>query len=80
MKVDGTPYRTIWLAADGWAVEIIDQTKLPHAFVTVRFETVDATATAMRDMGVRRPPWMGALAAGGVALETRGGLTYVSDV
>jgi len=26
MKVDGKPYRTIWPADDGWAVEIIDQT------------------------------------------------------
>ena len=32
MNVDGIPYRTIWLADDGWAVEIIDQTKLPHEF------------------------------------------------
>ena len=28
MNVEGRPYRTIWLAKDGWAVEIIDQTKL----------------------------------------------------
>ena len=32
MNVNGTPTRTIWLVADGWAVEIIDQTRLPHAF------------------------------------------------
>ena len=31
MKIDGRPYRTIWLDADGWSVEIIDQTKLPFA-------------------------------------------------
>ena len=68
MKVDGTPYRTLWLAADGWAVEIIDQTKLPHAFVTVRLETVDATATAIRDMWVRGAPLIGATAAYGMAL------------
>ena len=59
MKIDGTPYRTIWLAADGRAVEIIDQTKLPHAFVTVRLETIAATATAIRDMWVRGAPLLG---------------------
>ncbi|MFP6691055.1 MAG: S-methyl-5-thioribose-1-phosphate isomerase, partial [Alphaproteobacteria bacterium] len=39
MKVDGRDYRTIWLAENGWAVGIIDQTKLPHAFETERLET-----------------------------------------
>ena len=33
MKVDGKPYRTIWLGADGTTVQAIDQTLLPHAFV-----------------------------------------------
>ena len=33
MKVDGRHYRTIWPAPDGCGVEIIDQTRLPHAFV-----------------------------------------------
>ena len=32
MNVNGKPYRTIWLGDDGWSVEIIDQTRLPHAF------------------------------------------------
>ena len=35
MNVNGRHYRTIWLNADGWAVEIIDQTRLPHVFETV---------------------------------------------
>jgi methylthioribose-1-phosphate isomerase len=68
MKVDGTPTRTIWLAEDGWAVEIIDQTRLPHEFVTVRLETVDDAATAIRDMWVRGAPLIGATAAYGMAL------------
>ena len=30
LKIDGTPYRCIWLEpSDGWSVRIIDQTKLP---------------------------------------------------
>ena len=31
MKVGDTHYRSIWLAADGHTVEIIDQTRMPHA-------------------------------------------------
>ncbi len=68
MNVDGTPYRTIWLANDGWAVEIIDQTQLPFRFVTVRLETAAEAATAIRDMWVRGAPLIGATAAYGVAL------------
>ena len=33
MNVAGKPMRTIWLAADGRTVEIIDQTRLPHELV-----------------------------------------------
>lgn len=68
MKVDGVPYRTIWLADDGWAVEIIDQTRLPFEFVTVRLENVDDAAVAIRDMLVRGAPLIGATAAYGMAL------------
>jgi len=72
MKVDGTPYRTIWPADDGWAVEIIDQTKLPFQFVTQRLETVDDAAHAIRDMQVRGAPLIGATAAYGMALAMHG--------
>lgn len=72
MKVNGTPTRTIWLAADGWAVEIIDQTKLPHAFVTTRLETLEDAEVAIRDMLVRGAPLIGATAAYGMALALRG--------
>jgi methylthioribose-1-phosphate isomerase len=68
MKVHGRPMRTIWLAEDGWAVEIIDQTKLPHAFVTVRLESLDDAAHAIRAMLVRGAPLIGATAAYGLAL------------
>jgi predicted RNase H-like HicB family nuclease len=33
-------YRSIWLAEDGETVEIIDQTKLPHEFKTLRRKTL----------------------------------------
>ena len=68
MNVDGTPYRTIWLADDGWAVEIIDQTKLPHEFATVRLESLDDACAAIRDMWVRGAPLIGATTAYGMAL------------
>ncbi|MBT3557650.1 MAG: S-methyl-5-thioribose-1-phosphate isomerase [Rhodospirillales bacterium] len=71
MNVDGTPYRTIWLAEDGWAVEIIDQTRLPHEFATQRLETLDDATRAIRDMLVRGAPLIGATAAYGMALAMR---------
>ncbi|HAD86443.1 MAG TPA: S-methyl-5-thioribose-1-phosphate isomerase [Rhodospirillaceae bacterium] len=72
MNVDGTPYRTIWLAEDGWAVMIIDQTRLPFEFVTRRLETVSDAATAIADMWVRGAPLIGATAAYGMALAMHG--------
>ena len=68
MKVEGQPYRTIWPAADGRTVEIIDQTRLPHAFVTISLETLDDAARAISDMQVRGAPLIGATAAYGMAL------------
>ena len=71
MNVDGKHYRTIWLADDGWTVEIIDQTRLPFAFVTERLETLDQAAHAIRAMLVRGAPLIGATAAYGMALAMR---------
>ncbi|MGE0238686.1 MAG: S-methyl-5-thioribose-1-phosphate isomerase, partial [Parvibaculaceae bacterium] len=71
MKVDGKPYRTIWLNPDGWSVEIIDQTKFPHRFETVTLRTVDDAAHAIKDMLVRGAPLIGATAAYGMALAAR---------
>ncbi len=71
MKVDGRHYRTIWLGDDGWSVEIIDQTRLPHEFATVTLSTLGEAATAIRDMWVRGAPLIGATAAYGMALALR---------
>lgn len=71
MKIDGKPYRTIWLNDDGWSVEIIDQTRLPHAFATLKLTTSDDAAVAIRTMQVRGAPLIGATAAYGVALAMR---------
>ncbi|MBK5920038.1 S-methyl-5-thioribose-1-phosphate isomerase [Rhodothalassium salexigens] len=71
MKIDGTPYRTIWPAADGQGVEIIDQRLLPHALQIITLRTVDDAAVAIRDMAVRGAPLIGATAAYGMALAMR---------
>lgn len=70
MKIDGTHFRTIWLASDG-AVEIIDQTKLPHRFEIVRLSDMESVARAIVTMQVRGAPLIGAAAAYGVALALR---------
>ena len=68
MQVDGTHYRTIWPTSDGRAVEIIDQTQLPHSFETARLDTADDAAHAIRAMLVRGAPLIGATAAYGLWL------------
>ena len=41
MKIEGGARRTIWLADDGRTVEIIDQTRLPHDFVTRQLTSLE---------------------------------------
>jgi methylthioribose-1-phosphate isomerase len=71
MNVSGRPTRTIWPSADGRAVEIIDQTQLPHTFVTARLGSLDKAAHAIRAMLVRGAPLIGATAAWGMWLALR---------
>jgi methylthioribose-1-phosphate isomerase len=71
MKVAGKLQRTIWLADDGWAVEVIDQTLLPHELIFRRLETVDEAAQAIAEMVVRGAPLIGATAAYGLCLALR---------
>ena len=70
MNVNGKPTRTIWARADG-AVEIIDQTALPHAFVVRPLRTVAEVAHAIASMQVRGAPLIGAAAAYGLWLAMR---------
>ena len=70
MKIAGRHYRTIWPIGDD-TVEIIDQTKLPFEFSTVRLSTAEDAARAIRDMVVRGAPLIGATAAYGIALAMR---------
>ena len=71
MKVNGLEYRSIWLAADGAGVEIIDQTQLPFDFVVARLDTLEAAMDAIRRMLVRGAPLIGATAAYGICLGLR---------
>ena len=70
MNVRGRAMRTIWPAADGRTVEIIDQTRLPHELVIVGLKTLDDAARAIATMQVRGAPLIGAAAAYGLALGT----------
>lgn len=68
MRVNGKPYRTIWLGSDGRTVEIIDQTLLPHRFATVSLSKLRDAVTAIKTMQVRGAPLIGAAAAYGICL------------
>jgi len=72
MKIDGTPFRSIWVdETDHWSVRIIDQTKLPWTVDLARLTTMEQVAHAIRAMLVRGAPLIGAAAAYGVALAMR---------
>jgi methylthioribose-1-phosphate isomerase len=71
MRIDGREYRTLWPTPDGSAVEAIDQTALPHRFLTRRIVDLDGAVEAIRTMVVRGAPLIGATAAYGLALALR---------
>jgi methylthioribose-1-phosphate isomerase len=71
MKVNGKSMRSIWLEPDGWSVDVIDQTALPHRLLTTRLTTLAEAAHAIRAMVIRGAPLIGATAAYGVALAAR---------
>ena len=72
MKIDGTPYRSVWVEPhDRDAVRIIDQTKLPWAVEILRLTHVREVAHAIRSMQVRGAPLIGAVAAYGLSLALR---------
>ena len=71
MRVDGQPYRTIWPAADDEGIEIIDQTALPHRFVTLKLRHWTEVADAISRMRVRGAPLIGVAGAYGLALAMK---------
>jgi methylthioribose-1-phosphate isomerase len=71
MKINGRQMRSIWLEADGQSVGIIDQTLLPHRFATVRLQSWEDAAHAIKSMQTRGAPLIGAVAAYGLAMAVR---------
>jgi methylthioribose-1-phosphate isomerase len=65
-----TKFRTIWTTEDNY-VEVIDQRKLPHNFITVKLTTYKEAELAIKNMTVRGAPLIGATAAYGVYLAVR---------
>ena len=70
MKINGTHTRSIWPIGED-AFGIIDQTKLPHAFVTLPLRNAEAAAHAIKSMQTRGAPLIGAVGAYGLALAVR---------
>ncbi len=72
MNIDGKPWRTIWLEADGGsgqdAVGVIDQTQLPHRFTTRTLRSCEEAAEAISTMVVRGAPLIGVTGAYGLML------------
>jgi methylthioribose-1-phosphate isomerase len=72
MKINGIPYRSIWVDPDDhWSVRIFDQTKLPWSLEVLRLTTRDEGAHAIRSMQTRGAPLIGAVAAYSLCLALR---------
>jgi methylthioribose-1-phosphate isomerase len=70
MKINGKHFRSVWPIGDD-AFGIIDQTKLPHEFVTLTLRSAEEAAHAIRTMQTRGAPLIGAVAAYGLAVALR---------
>ena len=70
MKIGGQHYRSVWPVGED-AFGIIDQTKLPHEFVTLTLRDAEAAANAILTMQTRGAPLIGAVGAYGLALAVR---------
>src|ERR1700742_412907 len=70
MKINGKHYRSVWSIGED-AFGIIDQTRLPHEFVTLALHSADDAARAISTMQTRGAPLIGAVGAYGLALAMR---------
>ena len=68
MNIDGIPTRTLRAHPERGVIDIIDQTRLPHALHWLRLSTLEEAAHAIRAMQVRGAPLIGVTAAYGLAL------------
>ena len=70
MKIHGKHYRSVWPIGEE-AFGIIDQTRLPHEFVTLTLKSAEDAAHAIKSMQTRGAPLIGAVGAYGLALSVR---------
>ncbi len=70
MKIGGKHYRSVWPVGED-AFGIIDQTKLPHEFVTMTLRSADDAARVIKNMNTRGAPLIGVVGAYGLALAMR---------
>ena len=68
MNIDGIPTRTLRAHPAQNCIDIIDQTRLPHALHWLRVATLEQAVQAIRAMQVRGAPLIGATAACGLAI------------
>lgn len=72
MKINGIPYRSIWVSPeDRHAICIFDQTKFPFAVDILTLRDKHAVADAILTMKTRGAPLIGAAGAWGLALSLR---------
>ncbi len=70
MRVLNKIYKSIWPGDKCNTVHIIDQTCLPHRFLTSEITSLAMMVSAIKTMQVRGAPLIGAAAAYGIALTT----------
>jgi methylthioribose-1-phosphate isomerase len=71
MTQTSSDLRSIRLADDGWAIEVLDQRLLPHEVKVARVDDLENAARSISEMWVRGAPLIGATAAYGMALAMR---------
>ncbi len=71
MRIRGQQRRTLEVGADGWCVEILDQTRLPFEVVVRELRSLGDAAEAIATMRVRGAPLIGVTAAYGLCLQLR---------
>ncbi|HEX9894098.1 MAG TPA: S-methyl-5-thioribose-1-phosphate isomerase [Gemmatimonadales bacterium] len=68
MSQDGVVPATLRVADDGWSIEVLDQTRLPHQVEVRRLATFEQVVEAIAVMRVRGAPLIGIAAAYGICL------------
>ena len=69
MLVEGKGYKTLWLEKE--TVKIIDQTKLPFQFKTIKLKKLNDFCEAISSMKVRGAPLIGVTGAFGMAISMK---------